>query len=81
MFAFFSLGAQELVILLLIGLLLVGGPIIALVVVLALVRRRGQTGDPGAVAELQSEVERLRMDMEGLKRRQAEQDAARDRPS
>jgi hypothetical protein len=45
MFALFNLGMQEVVILLVIGLLLVGGPILALVIVLYLIRRSKREGD------------------------------------
>ena len=64
----FGLGMQEIVILLVIGLLLVAGPILAVVVVLSLVRRSERTGNPEAVAELRTEVERLREEVERLKK-------------
>jgi hypothetical protein len=80
MFALFNLGAQELLILLVIGVLLVGGPILAIIIVVSLTRRKGPANDPGAVGELQSEVKRLREDVERLKRGTAGQDAAGDRP-
>jgi cell division protein FtsB len=68
MFAFFGLGMQEIIILLVIGLMLVGGPILAVVVVLSLARRSEGTGKPDAVAELRAEVERLREEVERLKK-------------
>jgi hypothetical protein len=64
----FGLGMPEIIILLLIGLMLVGGPIIAIVVVLALTRRSQGTVKPDAVAELRAEVERLREEVERLKK-------------
>jgi cell division protein FtsB len=68
MFAIFGLGLQEIVILLVIGLLFVGGPILAVVVALSLTRRSDRAGNPDAVAELRAEVERLREEVERLKR-------------
>jgi cell division protein FtsB len=64
----FGLGMQEIVILLVIGLLLVAGPILAVVVVLSLVRRSEPTGNRDAVAELRAEVHRLREEVERLKK-------------
>jgi hypothetical protein len=49
-FALFNLGTQEVIILLLIGLLVVGGPILALVIVLFMLRRGKREGDPGGEA-------------------------------
>ena len=72
MFAFFNFGAQEIHILLVIALCY-GVPILlALGVVLFLVRWTGLKGDRGASAELRSEVERLREDVDRLKRERAE---------
>jgi hypothetical protein len=68
MFAFFGLGMQEIIILLVIGLMLVGGPILAVVVVLSLARRSEGTGKPDAVGELRAEVQRLREEVESLKK-------------
>jgi hypothetical protein len=45
MFALFNLGLREIIILLVLGLLLVGGPILALVIVLYLIRRSKRQGD------------------------------------
>jgi hypothetical protein len=68
MFAFFNLGAQEFLILLVIALLY-GVPILLILgVVLFLVRRKGRRGDLDAISKLQSEVERLREDVDRLKR-------------
>jgi hypothetical protein len=58
MFAFFSLGPQEVVILLVIGALLAGGLAVA-VVALSLTRRPERWGDR-EVAELRAELARLR---------------------
>jgi hypothetical protein len=79
MFAFFNLGAQELIILLLMCLCW-GGPILAIGIVLFLVLKTRRKGDLGTVAELRSEVERLREDVDRLKREPAEQDTTSDRP-
>jgi cell division protein FtsB len=68
MFAFFGLGPQEIVILLLIGVLLIGGLILAVVVALSLTRRLERTGCPDEVKELRAEVEDLREEVEGLKK-------------
>lgn len=80
MFAFFNLGAQEILILLVIALFY-GVPILlALGVVLFLVSRTGRKGDLGAIAEQRSEVERLREDVDRPKRESAEQNIPADRP-
>ena len=79
MFAFFNLGVQEITILLVIALCY-GVPALALGVVLFLVLRTRRKGDLGVVAELRSEVERLREDVDRLKREPAEQSAPADRP-
>jgi ubiquinone biosynthesis protein UbiJ len=68
MFAIFGLGPQEIVILLLMGLMSVGGPVLAVVVALYLTRRSEGTVNPDAVAELRAEVERLREECERLKK-------------
>jgi cell division protein FtsB len=68
MFAFFGLGLQEIAILLLIGLLLVGGLILAVVVAVSLTRRLERTGCPDGVKELRAEVEDLREEVEELKK-------------
>jgi hypothetical protein len=68
MFAFLGLGMHEVIILLVIGLMLVAGPIVAVLVVLSLARRSEGTGKPDAVAELRAEVGRLREEVERLKK-------------
>jgi hypothetical protein len=67
MFAF-NLGMQEMVILLLIGLMMIGGPILVVVIVLSLARKSEGAGKPDAVAELRAEVERLSGEVERLKK-------------
>ena len=52
----FGLGAQEVAVLLIFGVLLFGFPLVVLVTVLVLTRRRGAY----RVAELEAEVARLR---------------------
>jgi hypothetical protein len=59
MFTFFGLGAQELVVLLVVGLLLAGCVLFAIVASLSLSRRLARW-DEREVAELRSELERLR---------------------
>jgi hypothetical protein len=68
MFAIFNLGAQELIILFLMGVFWIGVPILALVVVLTLIRKKSRTGDPDGEMQLRSEVQRLREDVDRLKR-------------
>jgi hypothetical protein len=63
MFAFFGLGPQEIVILLLIGLL----PVIAVVVALSLTRRSESTYNADAVVELRAELARLREEVDRRK--------------
>jgi cell division protein FtsB len=63
----FGLGIQEIVVLLVLGLLLVGGPILAVLIVLSFARRWGGPGKPDEMAELRAEVRRLREDVERLK--------------
>jgi len=59
MFAFFGLGPQEIVILLVIGLLLAGCVVFAVVASLSLARRP-ERWDDRELAELRSELKRLR---------------------
>jgi hypothetical protein len=68
MFAIFGLGPSEMIVLFLIGLMLVGGPIIAVVVALSLVRRSEGARSPDGVPELRAKVARLREEVERLKR-------------
>jgi hypothetical protein len=68
MFAYFGLGLQEIVILLLIGLLLVGGLIFAVVLALSMAHWLERPGDPDEVAELRAYVEGLREEVKGMKK-------------
>jgi hypothetical protein len=66
----FGLGAQEIFLLLVIGVILFGGPVVAIVVLL-LLRRQGSepTPRPDRLAELEAENRRLREEIERLKSR------------
>jgi len=66
----FGLGAQEIFLLLVIGVILFGGPVIAIVVIL-LLRRQGSEPipRPDRIAELEAENQRLREEIERLKSR------------
>ncbi len=64
MFGFFGLGTQEIVILLIIGLVLVVLPVSVILVVLVVARRKPPRDE---IAELRAENDRLR---KGLDRRQ-----------
>ncbi len=61
-----GLGGPEIILLVIIGLILAGGPVVALIFALVLGRR--QTS--GEVAQLRAEVQRLRNEIERLKRTQ-----------
>jgi len=71
-FAFFNLGAQEIVILLVLGGLL-STPLFVVLFVLFVVRRSAQAGGSGAPADLRAQVERPQKGSAG-------QGAAADRP-
>jgi hypothetical protein len=64
----FGLGMQEIIILLVIGLMLVGGPILAIFIVLSFARKSDGTGKIDSVADLRAEVQRLREEVERLKK-------------
>jgi hypothetical protein len=68
MFAFFSLGLQEIVILTGIGLLVIGGPVLAVLLALHLIRRSERGGEFGERSELRENVQRLREEVERLRK-------------
>lgn len=69
MFAFIGgLGLPELIVLLVVAVMFIGGPVLAVVLAVSLSRRSGRAGDARAIAELRAEVERLRAEVERLKK-------------
>lgn len=64
----FGLGVPELFVLLILGLMLVGGPIMAVAIVLSMAKKGDAAGRPDSVADLRAEVQRLREDVERLKK-------------
>jgi hypothetical protein len=68
MFAIFGLGPSEMIVLFLVGLMVIGGPILVVVLALVLVRRSEGARSPDGVSELRAEVERLREEVERLKK-------------
>jgi hypothetical protein len=71
MFAFFGLGVQEMVILLIVGLLLIGGLTLAVFIALSLKRRLEGMAPADAVTGVRAYVEGLRQDLQQLKQRSA----------
>jgi type II secretory pathway component PulM len=72
MFAFFNLGAQEVLILLIMGVLLLM-PVGIVLLVLFLVRRTTPTRSSSPLADLRAELENLREEVEELKKGRGEQ--------
>lgn len=64
----FGLGAQEIIILLVVGLMLVGGPTLAIVVALSFARNSAGNAQRDPVADLRAEVRQLREEVERLKK-------------
>jgi hypothetical protein len=69
MVEFFNLEMQEIVILILVGLLVIGGPVLAVLLALAQARRSEEAENPDRVAQLREEVEELREEVADLKTR------------
>ena len=64
MFAFLGLGIQEILVLVAVGLLTIGVPVVVIASALRLARR---SGDPAGAAELRAELDRLRGEIKRLK--------------
>jgi HAMP domain-containing protein len=67
MFAFFGLGIMEIMVLAIIGLIVVVGPIIAIVAISAGSRAKPNTSAADEIMELRAEVKRLREELARLK--------------
>lgn len=70
----FGLGWAELIILILIGSMLFGVPVVALLIALAATRRTGPGPRRDDLADLRDEVARLRDEVDALKRQLAQPD-------
>jgi len=77
---FFGLGAQEILVLAVLGILMFVGVAIAVVIVLALSRRSGG-GGPDEMAALRAENAALRREIESLKAESVSPPDAADNPT
>jgi hypothetical protein len=71
MFAFFGIGTQEMIILLLVGALMFVVPVVAVALAVSLVRRSERSRGQDGGAEIRAEVKRLREEVERLKKEPA----------
>ena len=68
MFAIFGLGTEEIIILGIIGVLMLGVPLVAIFIAMSASRQARASENSGAVAQLREEVQRLREEIERLKK-------------